>query len=85
MTSNSATILHENVQDIERLLGDIDGIKEIIKSKYEALEQSGFNIPAVRKLIAIRRKDDRDKEVTLLNDLLLYAKSTGTNLDVEIP
>jgi len=84
MTSNSATVLNGAVQDIERLMGDIDAIKEIIKGHYENLSNHGFNPQAVRKLIGIRRKD-ADKESALLNDLLLYASSTGTKLDVELP
>lgn len=68
---------------IERLLDEIDGLKQDLKDvKAEALGE-GFNVQALTKLVAIRRNKKRaDAEAMLLNDLVLYAHATGTPLDV---
>lgn len=68
---------------IERLMDDIDGLKEDLKSVKVEAKNEGFNVQALSRLVSIRRTKGRaDREAELLNDLVLYAYATGTPLDV---
>jgi uncharacterized protein (UPF0335 family) len=68
---------------IERLLDEIDGLKQDLKDLKGEAKGEGFNIQALTKLVTIRRNKDRaDSEAEFLNDLVLYAHATGTPLDV---
>lgn len=71
---------------MERLLDEIDGLKDDLKDLKAQAKSDGFNVQALTKLVTIRRnKDGADKEAELLNDLMLYAHATGTPLDVTVP
>lgn len=71
---------------IERLLDDIDALREDLKQLKLEAKHDGFNVQALTKLVGIRRNKRRaDKEMELLNDLVLYAHATGTPLDLEMP
>lgn len=68
---------------IERLLDEIDGLKQDLKDLKGEAKGEGFNVQALTKLVTIRRNKNRaDSEAEFLNDLVLYAHATGTPLDV---
>ncbi len=68
---------------IERLLEEIDGLKQDLKDLKSEAKGEGFNVQALTKLVTIRRNKGRaDSEAEFLNDLVLYAHATGTPLDV---
>jgi uncharacterized protein (UPF0335 family) len=68
---------------IERLLDEIDGLKQDLKDLKAEAKGEGFNVQALTKLVTIRRNKNRaDTEAEFLNDLVLYAHATGTPLDV---
>lgn len=68
---------------IERLLDEVDGLKQDLKDVKDEAKGEGFNVQALVKLVSIRRNKKRaDAEAMLLNDLVLYAHATGTPLDV---
>lgn len=68
-----------------RLLDEIDGLKDDLKDLRNEAKSAGYNVKALDKLVAIRRKDGAaDKEAELLNDLLFYAHATGTPLDLAV-
>lgn len=65
------------------LLDQIDGLKDDLKDLKNEIKGYGLNIKAMEKLVAIQRKDGAaDKEVELLNDLMIYAHASGTPLDL---
>lgn len=71
---------------MERLLDDMDALKEDIKELKAEIKNDGFNVRALSKLVTIRRnKKTAEVEAELLNDLVLYAHATGTPLDVALP
>ena len=86
--ATTAEQLKQFADRMENLLNEIDGLKSDLKDlkdlKGEA-KSAGFNIKALDRLVAIRRKDSADAETELLNDLLLYAHATGTHLDLAMP
>ncbi|MBL8659868.1 MAG: DUF2312 domain-containing protein [Rhodospirillales bacterium] len=68
---------------MERLLDDIDALKDDLKDLKSQIKGDGYNVPALTRLVAIRRNKRRaDLEAELLNDLILYAHATGTPLDI---
>lgn len=68
---------------IERLMDEIDGLKQDLKDLKAEAKGEGFNVQALTKLVTIRRNKGRaDSEAEFLNDLVLYAHATGTPLDV---
>ena len=73
-------------QRIERLLDEVDALREDLKEVKSEAKNDGFNVQALTKLVAIRRDKRRaDKETELLNDLVLYAHATGTPLHLALP
>jgi len=67
---------------IERLLDDMDALKEDLKQLKAEIKNDGFNVRALTKLVTIRRnKRTAEVEAELMNDLVLYAHATGTPLD----
>ena len=71
---------------MERLLDDMDALKEDLKELKAEIKSDGFNVRALSKLVTIRRnKRTAEVEAELLNDLVLYAHATGTTLDVVVP
>ena len=73
------------VERLERLLDEIDQLKDGLKDLKAEIKGDGFNVKAVDQVVAIRRsKDAADKEAEFINDVLLYAQVTGTRLDVEL-
>ncbi len=71
------------VERMERLLDDIDGLRDDLKDLKAEAKADGFNVQALTKLVAIRRnKKKAESEALLLNDLLIYAHATGTPLDL---
>jgi uncharacterized protein (UPF0335 family) len=68
---------------MERLLDEIDALKDDLKDLKAQIKGDGYNVVALTRLVAIRRNKRRaDLEAELLNDLILYAHATGTPLDV---
>ncbi len=68
---------------MERLLDEIDGLRDDLKDMKAEAKAEGFNVQALTKLVAIRRNRRKaETEAVLLNDLVLYAHATGTPLDV---
>jgi uncharacterized protein (UPF0335 family) len=71
---------------MERLLDEMDGMKEDLKELKAEIKSDGFNVRALGKLVTIRRnKRTAEVEAELLNDLVLYAHATGTPLDLVMP
>ena len=71
---------------MERLMEDIDGLRDDLKDLKAQAKGDGFNVQALGRLVAIRRDKRRlEVEAELLNDLVLYAYATGTPLDVISP
>ncbi|VUX46208.1 conserved hypothetical protein [Candidatus Defluviicoccus seviourii] len=67
---------------MEKLLDEIDGLKDDLKDMKAQARDDGFNVAAMLRLVAIRRSKQRaDRESEFLNDLVLYAHATGTPLD----
>ena len=83
--ATTAEQLKQFADRIENLLNEIDGLKSDLKDLKGEAKAAGFNIKALDRLVAIRRKDSADAETELLNDLLLYAHATGTHLDLAVP
>ena len=83
--ATTAEQLKQFADRMENLLNEIDGLKSDLKDLKGEAKSAGFNIKALDRLVAIRRKDSADAETELLNDLLLYAHATGTQLDLAIP
>ena len=70
------------LERMEHLLDEIDGLKDDLKDLKVQARDEGFNVPALVRLVAIRRNKRRaSQENELLNDLVLYAHATGTPLD----
>lgn len=68
------------------LLDQIDGLKDDLKDLKGEVKNEGFNVRALEKLVAMQRKDGAaDKEVELLNDLVIYAHAAGMPLDLMGP
>ena len=89
MTGNG-TIAGEKLaaysERMERLLDEMDGLKEDLKELKVEIKNDGFNVRAVSKLVTIRRnKRTAEIEAELMNDLVLYAHATGTPLDLVTP
>lgn len=71
---------------MERLLDEMDGMKEDLKELKAEIKNDGFNVRALSKLVTIRRnKRTAEIEAELMNDLVLYAHATGTPLDLVAP
>jgi uncharacterized protein (UPF0335 family) len=71
---------------MERLLDEMDGLKEDLKELKVEIKNDGFNVRALSKLVTIRRsKRTAEIEAELMNDLVLYAHATGTPLDLVTP
>lgn len=84
-TNDTFERLKQYTNRMENLLNEIDGLKDDLKDLKAEIRGQGFNVQALTKLVAIRRKDNADKETELLNDLLLYAQATGTQLNLDFP
>ncbi|MBP2312326.1 DUF2312 domain-containing protein [Azospirillum soli] len=83
--NTAADQLKQFADRMERLMDEIDGLKADLKDLRGEAKAAGFNVKALDKLVAIRRKDASEQEAELLNDLMLYAHATGTPLDVVMP
>lgn len=71
------------VERMERVLDEIDQLKDSLKELKAEIKADGFNVKAVDRVVTIRRsKNAADKEAEFINDVLLYANATGTPLDV---
>ena len=78
--------LKSYVERLERLLDEVDALKDSIKDLRGEIKNDGFNVKAVERIVGFRRKDGTaDKEAEFINDVLLYASVTGTPLDVVGP
>jgi uncharacterized protein (UPF0335 family) len=78
--------LKSYVERMERLLDELDALKDGIKDLRNEIKGDGFNVKAVERIVAFRRnKDAADKEAEFINDVILYAQVTGTPLDVVAP
>ena len=66
ITSEAQTIavgqLRAYIERIERLEGEKKTIGDDIKEVYSELKGSGFDAPTVRKIIAMRKKEDRERQ-----------------------
>jgi uncharacterized protein (UPF0335 family) len=67
------------IERIEKLEDEKQDIMEFIKSVYGEAKAVGFDTKIIRKLVALRKKDDdtRREEATLLD---LYASAIGLDL-----
>lgn len=84
MSDNIAVdILRQHVEAIERLESEEQGLKDDKKVRYLALKSEGFDVKAVRKLVAMRKKraDERTQEEAVL---ATYAAALGMQLGFDI-
>ena len=67
------------IERIEKLEDEKQDIMEFVKSVYAEAKSVGFDTKIIRKLVALRKKDDdtRREEATLLD---LYASAIGLDL-----
>ena len=67
------------IERVEKLEDEKQDIMEFIKSVYGEAKAVGFDTKIIRKLVALRKKDDdtRREEATLLD---LYASAIGLDL-----
>jgi len=73
------------VDRLERLSDEVDGLKADLGAVRAEAKAEGYNVRALVKLVEIRRNKKKALgESELLNDLLLYAHATGTELDVAV-
>ena len=78
--------LKSYVERMERLLDEADALKDAVKDLRGEIKNDGFNVKAVERIVAFRRKDGTaDKEAEFINDVMLYAQVTGTPLNVVAP
>ncbi len=78
--------LKSYVERLERLLDEVDALKDSIKDLRTEIKNDGFNVKAVERIVGFRRKDGTaDKEAEFINDVILYASVTGTPLDIATP
>lgn len=79
----AADILRQHVEAIERLESEEQGLKDDKKDRYLALKAEGFDVKAVRKLIAMRKKrtDERTQEEAIL---ATYAAALNMQLGFDI-
>src|SRR5512132_3721382 len=71
---------------MERLLDEMDSLKEDLKKLKVEIKNDGFNVRALSKLVTIQRnKRTAEIEAELMNDLMMYAHATGTPLDLVAP
>ncbi len=78
--------LKSYVERLERLQDEVDALKDSIKDLRTEIKNDGFNVKAVERIVAFRRKDGTaDKEAEFINDVILYASVTGTPLDIAAP
>ena len=78
--------LKSYVERLERLLDEVDALKDSIKDLRGEIKNDGFNVKAVERIVGFRRKDGTaDKEAEFINDVILYASVTGTPLDIAGP
>lgn len=81
-TETSETVaagqLRAFIERVERLEEEKKSIGEDIKEVYAEMRGTGFNIKAVRELIALRKKDsaEREEEQAMLD---LYKEALGMN------
>ncbi len=82
---DTTTKLASYVERLERLLDEIDVMKDSLKELKTEIKSDGFNVKAVERVVAFHRnKGAADKEAEFINDVLLYAHVTGTPLDVDV-
>lgn len=73
------------IERMERIVTEIDTIRESLKELKAEIKSDGFNVRAVERVVALRRNQETaDKEVEFINDVLLYAHIAGMPLDVDI-
>jgi uncharacterized protein (UPF0335 family) len=74
--SVAADQLKAFIDRIERLTEELDGVKEDVKSVYAEAKGQGFDTKVVRKVIALRKRDDaeRQEEEAILE---LYMQALG--------
>jgi uncharacterized protein (UPF0335 family) len=84
--TNAGERLTAFAQRMERLLDDIDALRQDLKELKAEAKADGFDVPVLTRLVAIRRNKRRaDREGAALTMLMLYAHATGTPLHVEVP
>lgn len=74
--SNSLAALRGYVERIERLEGEKKTISDDVKEVYAEAKGTGFDTKILRKLVALRKKDQADlqEEAALLK---VYAEALG--------
>lgn len=74
-------MLRSYAERMERLLDEIDGLKADLKEIEAECKGNGLNVQAVKRLIAIKRKDKAkaDQQLELLSDMILYAPHVGVD------
>lgn len=71
---NAAAILRNIVERIEREEEEKKAIAEFIKTIYLEAKVAGFDVKALRKIIAIRKLDPADRqELEAIMDLYMHA------------
>lgn len=71
---NALGMIRGYVERIERLAEEKDGLAEDIKQVYGEAKGHGLDVPALRTLVA-RRKKDKDKQAELEQLVKLYEEA----------
>ncbi len=83
---DTAMKLSAYIKRLERLLEEMDLLKDSLKDLKAAIKSDGFNVKAVERVVACgRNKEAADKEAEFINDVLLYASVTGTPITIDNP
>lgn len=79
--SNAREMIGRYIERMERLVGEIDDLKNDLKEIEKEATGHGLDVKALRKVIAIRAKDRADTERVYLFNLIEYASVAGLDLD----
>ena len=79
--TNMETVLQDLVERIEKDAAERQDISERISGHYAELKAEGFDVKAVRRLVALR-KLDRSARRDLVSMVALYSKALGEEDDL---
>ena len=84
LPQDTAMKLSAYIKRLERLLDEIEVLKDSLKELKAAIKSDGFNVKAVERVVICgRNKEAADKEAEFINDVLLYASIAGTPLAID--
>lgn len=63
MTSINAGELKQFIERAERVQDEMDAIKDDMKELFQEMKGRGFDTKIVRKILAIRKQDESDRQM----------------------